>query len=123
MFIKDGKNLSECKVLMKGIIFKENVVDICNLKVVDLVWELMNFLINVYIIDFYVNLNEVVYEYKLGMVDQFLDNYDVVIVVVSYNEYKDLDNQYFKFIMNGSFIFVDLKGIYDFRNDNGLKYW
>lgn len=123
MLIKDGKNPSECKVLMKGITFKENVADIRNSKVADLVRELMNFSINVHITDPHANPNEVAHEYKLGMVDQLSDNYDAVIVAVSHNEYKDLDNQYFKSIMNGSPILVDLKGIYDFRNDNGLRYW
>lgn len=123
MLIKDGKNPSECKVLMKGITFKENVADIRNSKVADLVRELMNYSINVHITDPHANPNEVAHEYKLGMVDQLSDNYDAVIVAVSHNEYKDLDNQYFKSIMNGSPILVDLKGIYDFRNDNGLKYW
>ncbi len=123
MLIKDGKNPSECKVLMKGITFKENVADIRNSKVADLARELMNFSINVHITDPHANPNEVAHEYKLGMVDQLSDNYDAVIVAVSHNEYKDLDNQYFKSIMNGSPILVDLKGIYDFRNDNGLKYW
>lgn len=123
MLIKDGKNPSECKVLMKGITFKENVADIRNSKVADLVRELMNFSINVHITDPHANPNEVAHEYQLGMVDQLSDNYDAVIVAVSHNEYKDLDNQYFKSIMNGSPILVDLKGIYDFRNDNGLRYW
>lgn len=123
MLIKDGKNPSECKVLMKGITFKENVADIRNSKVADLVRELMNFSINVHITDPHASPNEVAHEYKLGMVDQLSDNYDAVIVAVSHDEYKELDNQYFKSIMNGSPILVDLKGIYDFRNDNGLRYW
>lgn len=123
MLIKHGKNPSECKVLMKGITFKENVADIRNSKVADLVRELMNFSINVHITDPHASPNEVAHEYKLGMVDQLSDNYDAVIVAVSHNEYKELDNQYFKSIMNGSPILVDLKGMYDFRGDNGLQYW
>lgn len=70
-----------------GIIFKENVVDICNSKVVEFVREIMQYFINVYIIDFYVFFNEVVKEYKLMLVDNVLDDYDVVIVVVNYMEY------------------------------------
>jgi len=123
MLIKDGKNPSECKVLMKGITFKENVADIRNSKVADLVRELMNYSINVHITDPYANPNEVAHEYKLGMVDQLSENYDAVIVAVSHDEYRNLDNNYFKSIMNGSPILVDLKGIYDFRKDNGLQYW
>ena len=123
MLIKDGKNPSECKVLMKGITFKENVADIRNSKVADLVREMMNFSINVHITDPHASPNEVAHEYKLGMVDQPSGNYDAVIVAVSHNEYKDLDDQYFKSIMNGSPILVDLKGMYDFGKDNGLRYW
>lgn len=70
-----------------GIIFKENVVDICNFKVVDLVREIMQYFINVYIIDFFVLFNEVVKEYKLILVDNVLDDYDVIIVAVNYYVY------------------------------------
>ena len=83
----------------------------------------MNFSINVHITDPHASPNEVAHEYKLGMVDQPSGNYDAVIVAVSHNEYKDLDDQYFKSIMNGSPILVDLKGMYDFGKDNGLRYW
>ncbi len=123
MLIKDGKNPSECKVLMKGITFKENVADIRNSKVADLVRELMNYSINVHITDPHANPNEVAHEYKLGMVDQLSDNYDAIIVAVSHNEYRDLDKEYFKAIMNEHPILVDLKGMYEFEGDNGLQYW
>ncbi|MEL6942072.1 MAG: nucleotide sugar dehydrogenase, partial [Bacteroidota bacterium] len=41
MLIDKGKNPGECKVLVQGVTFKENVADIRNSKVVDLVRELM----------------------------------------------------------------------------------
>ncbi|MEZ5039015.1 MAG: nucleotide sugar dehydrogenase [Saprospiraceae bacterium] len=123
LLIKEGKNPSACKVLVKGITFKENVADIRNSKVVDLVKELMRYSVNVHLTDPYASPNEVAHEYKLTMVDQLSDNYDAVVVAVSHKEYKDLDLAYFKSIMNSKPVLIDLKSMYDYPEDNGMVYW
>ena len=123
LLIKEGKNPSACKVLVKGITFKENVADIRNSKVVDLIKELMRYSVNVHLTDPYASPNEVAHEYKLTMVDQLSDNYDAVVVAVSHKEYKDLDLAYFKSIMNSQPVLIDLKSMYDYPEDNGMVYW
>lgn len=121
--IKKGKNPSECKVLMKGITFKENVSDIRNSKVVDLIKELMGYSINVHITDPHASPNEVAHEYNLSMIDQISNNYDAVVVAVSHKEYLDLDAKYFKSLMGDSPILMDLKGLYPKPKENGMVYW
>lgn len=123
LLIKEGKNPSACKVLVKGITFKENVADIRNSKVVDLVKELMKYSVNVHLTDPYASPNEVAHEYKLTMVDQLSDNYDAVVVAVSHKQYKDLDMAYFKSIMNSQPVLIDLKSMYEYPEDNGMVYW
>ncbi len=123
--IQKGKSPQKTKVLVMGFTFKENVADIRNTKVVDLIRELMEYSINVHLVDPYADPNDVVHEYKLPMMDQPSDNYDAVIVAVNHKEYVQLDNDYFKSIMNGAPILMDLKGIYNQQEveSAGIDYW
>ncbi len=123
MLIKKGKNPSQCKVLVLGITFKENVSDIRNSKVADLIKELMSFSVNVHVSDPHASPNEVAHEYGLAMVDQISDNYDAVIAAVAHDEYKKLDHDYFASIMNGTPILMDLKAMYPEDTKNGLEIW
>lgn len=120
--IEKGKNPSECKVLMMGITFKEDVADIRNSKVVDLIRELMDYSINVHTIDPHASPNEVAHEYKLAMVDTISSNYDAVVVAVAHQEYKTKDVEYFKSIMNGAPILFDLKAVYP-KETEGIDIW
>lgn len=121
ILIEKGKNPGQCKVLLMGITFKENVTDIRNSKVVDLVKEIMNYSINVHITDPYASPNEVAHEYQLSMIDKPEDNYDAVIVAVAHEEYKVLSLIELKGKMNGQPILFDLKGLY--RPSADMEYW
>lgn len=123
--IQKGKSPQKTKVLVMGFTFKENVADIRNTKVVDLVRELMEYSINVHLVDAYASPNDVVHEYKLPMMDKPSDNYDAVVVAVNHKEYVSLDTDYFKSIMNGAPILMDLKGVYDQKDveQAGIDYW
>ncbi len=123
MLIHRGKNPSQTKVLVMGITFKENVADIRNSKVADLVRELMDYAIHVHITDPHASPNEVAHEYKLTLIDQISSGYDAVVVAVNHTDYKALTLDYFKSIMNGTPILIDIKGIYDYPCDNSVTYW
>ncbi len=110
--MEKGKNPRECKVLIKGITFKEDVADIRNSKVVELIRELMDYTLNVHVVDTHASPNEVAHEYKLTLVDDISSDYDAVIVAVAHKEYRSLDLDYFKSIMNEGPILFDLKGVY-----------
>lgn len=69
-----------------GVIFKEDVFDICNLKVIDVVSEFKFFQVYVDFVDLYVFFEEMEYEYGVKFVEIGKD-YDVIIVVVNYCEY------------------------------------
>jgi len=121
--IQKGKSPHECKVLVMGMTFKENVSDIRNSKVADVVHELMEYSINVHITDPYASANDVAHEYKLSMTDNISSDYDAVIVAVSHDEYKDLSDSYFSSIMKEDAILFDLKGLYSASLSNKLDYW
>lgn len=120
--LSKGKNPQDAKVLVKGITFKEDVADIRNSKVADVVRELMKYSINVHLTDPHASPNEVAHEYNLSMVENISSDYDAVLVAVSHEEYKSLDEAYFKNIMGENPILFDLKGIYQ-PSENGMAYW
>ena len=119
--IKSGKNLLKSKILVNGITFKENVSDIRNSKIADVVKELLSYGIAVDVVDPYASAKEVKHEYDLDLADKISPKYDAVIVAVSHKEYENLDEKYFKTILNERGILFDVKGIY--RNKiSGLTY-
>ena len=122
MLIQKNKSPQDSKVLVMGITFKEDVTDIRNSKVVDVIRELMDYSINVHVVDPHASPNEVAHEYKLTMTEKIGSDYDAIIVAVSHEEYKNLDHSYFKSISTGNPILMDLKGIYE-PSQNGLVYW
>ena len=124
VLIQKGKNPSECKILVLGITFKEDVADIRNSKVADLVKELMGYSINVHLMDPHASPNEVAHEYNLTMMDELSSNYDAIVLAVGHKEYKAFSIDYLKSLMNGQPVLFDLKGTYERpREENGMEYW
>ena len=121
--LQKGKNPSSSKVLVMGITFKEDVADIRNSKVVDLVKELMSYSIHVQITDPWASPNQVAHEYKLSLSEQVGKNYDVIVLAVAHQEYKNLGIDFFKEIANGELIFFDLKGLYQEQRSETDYYW
>lgn len=116
------KHLTESKVLVMGITFKENVSDIRNSKVVDVIRELQSYRVNVDVIDPYASKEQVKEEYNIELSVDVSDDYDAVIVAVIHEEYSKLKEDYFKTVLKDDGVFVDLKGI--FKNKiKGFTYW
>ncbi|HNA41432.1 MAG TPA: nucleotide sugar dehydrogenase [Saprospiraceae bacterium] len=122
MLISKGKNPGQCKVLMMGVTFKENVSDIRNSKVVNLIHELMQYSVVVHVVDPHASHNDVAHEYKLVMTENISSDYDAVVVTVGHGEYRSLNEQYFKSIMKENAILMDIKGIYNF-DATDFTYW
>ncbi len=119
--IAAGKNISKSKVLIMGATFKEDVSDIRNSKVSDIVKELKSFGVKVEIVDPHAKNEELIHEYGFGL-SKLGKGYDGVIVAVNHQEYKKLDEKYFKSILSNKGVLVDVKGIY--RNHiKGITYW
>jgi UDP-N-acetyl-D-galactosamine dehydrogenase len=122
MLIQSGKSPQDCKILVMGMTFKEDVSDIRNSKVADLITELMDYSINVDVVDPHASPNEVAHEYKISMVNEISDNYDAVIVSVAHKEYKNKEISYFKSIMNNNPILFDLKAVFP-KSADGISIW
>jgi UDP-N-acetyl-D-glucosamine/UDP-N-acetyl-D-galactosamine dehydrogenase len=121
--LQKDKNPRQTKVLVMGLTFKENVSDIRNSKIADLVRELMNYSINVHLVDPHASPNEVAHAYRMTLMDMPSTQYDAVIVAVGHDEYRLLDISYFKSLMNGAPILLDLKGLYQVKPEDDVDYW
>lgn len=110
--IDQDKSLKRMKVLVMGVTFKENVSDIRNSKVPELIKELMEFSINIDVIDPFADPKEFNKEYGISLVDRPSEIYDAVILAVNHLQYQQLDEDYFKELVGGNGLLYDVKGIY-----------
>ena len=123
MLINKGKVPQKCKVLVRGITFKENVADIRNSKVVDLIRELEEFSVSVDVTDPHASPEEVREEYGIELKNGESNDYDAVIIAVSHNEYQDANARYFNSITSDDPIIMDLKGLYSASDFPEMDYW
>ena len=117
-----GVDIVKGRVLIMGATFKENVSDIRNSKVADVVKELLEFGVEVNVIDPHASSEELKHEYGFGLIEKPSGIYDAVIVAVNHTDYVGLPESYFIDFTTEKAIFADIKGIY--RNKiTKLKYW
>jgi UDP-N-acetyl-D-galactosamine dehydrogenase len=115
-------NLKDCRVLVMGATFKENVSDIRNSKVADVIAELKEFGVHVDVVDPHASPKEIHEEYGFELSPSIEGPYHAVIVAVNHQEYVNLKEAYFQSITHPGAIFADLKGI--FRNKIfSMNYW
>ncbi len=115
-------NIKDCKVLVMGTTFKENVSDIRNSKVADVIWELKRFGLKVDVVDPHASPEEIKEEYGYELAPEIEGPYHAVIVAVSHREYSDLSEEYLKSITMDGALIADLKGLYRDRLKE-LNYW
>lgn len=120
--LKKGKNPSQCRALIMGATFKENVTDIRNSKVFSLYKELKEFHIDVEMVDPLADRHEVEEEYGVKLKQNASGKYDVIIVTVSHDAYKDLVESYFMEISKEDALLVDIKNMYNSKISK-LEYW
>ena len=115
-------NLKECRVLVMGATFKENVSDIRNSKVADVIAELKEFGVHVDVVDPHASPVEIREEYGFELAPSINGPYHAIVVAVNHKEYVQLDEDYFCSITHRGAIFADLKGIFRDRIQQ-LQYW
>lgn len=120
--IAAGKNVLHSKVLVMGVTFKEDVSDIRNSRVADVVTELKSYGLQVDVVDPLASPAHVKHEYGFEMTDKTGTNYDAVIVAVSHKQYSNMGEDYFRNILAGDGILIDVKGLYRKKIKN-LNYW
>jgi UDP-N-acetyl-D-galactosamine dehydrogenase len=111
--IEKGKNPGDCKALVMGITFKEDVSDIRNSKVADLIKEIADYSITVDTVDPHADAAEVHHEYGITMADGIGNDYDVILIAVGHQEYKEMSKSELQAISKDDLILFDIKGIKD----------
>lgn len=115
-------NLKDCRVLIMGATFKENVSDIRNSKVADVITELKEFGVKVEVVDPYASPEDIKEEYDFELSPSIEGPYHGVVVAVNHKEYMKLDENYFQSITHEGAVFADLKGMFR-EKIKSLNYW
>lgn len=122
LIISKQKEITNSRVLVMGMTFKEDVTDIRNSRVIDILDELDKYNVKYDVVDAYADKEEVKEEYNVEMADAPKGKYDAIIVAVNHKPYIEMNESYFKELSNDNGILIDIKGI--FRNKiKDLTYW
>lgn len=127
ILIKADKKVKGSKVLIMGATFKENVPDLRNSKVFELIRELQDFGIKVYVFDPIVKDVDCE-EREINFIEDLGSNspYDCIVLAVKHKVFLDNFNlEYYKNLMNQPYVLIDIKGIYDKKEaeSQGFIYW
>jgi UDP-N-acetyl-D-galactosamine dehydrogenase len=118
--------ISEAKILVQGITFKENVADIRNSKVIDLIKELKDYSIEIDVVDNLANGDEVKKAYGITLVGKLRPPYDAVVLAVPHDIYKKQTVNEIESLCKNNLFFFDLKGVFrkEIQTDQPNKlYW
>jgi len=110
LMIKKDIEVKNSDVLIMGVAFKENCIDVRNTKVIDIANTLKGYDINITLFDPLVDPIDVKHEYGWDSVTQLDKNkcYDAVVIAVSHNEFLKIDPH--KLCKENKVIF-DVKGM------------
>jgi UDP-N-acetyl-D-galactosamine dehydrogenase len=111
LLIENNVSIKGAKVLILGITFKENCPDIRNSKVIDVYNELIQFGVNVDVLDPHADTLQVFNEYKINLTKEISNMYSGLILAVAHDEFLNID--YTKFKIENNCIIYDLKSFLD----------
>jgi UDP-N-acetyl-D-galactosamine dehydrogenase len=125
--IKAGKAVQDSKVLILGLTFKENVPDLRNSRVVDIINELREYDVTVFVHDPRADGEEAREEMGLAITDlQDLPQADAIVLAVAHREYAELrDDELRALCAPSQAVFIDVKNLRDRRALEflGFSYW
>lgn len=115
--LKTRMNITESKVLIMGLTFKENCPDIRNSKVFDIIQELHEFNINVEVYDPWVDVSDIPEDKNINLVDRLEKNtYAAIIIAVSHECFSELGLNEVRSFGTKNSLFYDLKDIFQTSN-------
>ncbi|MBT1064585.1 Vi polysaccharide biosynthesis UDP-N-acetylglucosamine C-6 dehydrogenase TviB [Bowmanella sp. Y26] len=108
--LKKRIQVSDAKVLVMGLTFKENCPDLRNTKVIDIVDELQEYDVQADVYDPWVDPKEAMHEYGIQPVTQLVPGkYDAVILAVAHQEFKAMTPEAFRKLLKAEGVIYDLK--------------
>lgn len=126
MLIDNDIKVKNTNVLVLGLTFKEDCLDLRNSKVVDIIEGLRSYGMSVTILDPVADKEEAKREYELEILNNLeenLENYDVIIGAVKHKEFNKIKiEELYKGEQEK--ILLDLKGIFNKKEvENKYVYW
>ncbi len=116
-------NLKDCRVLVMGATFKENVSDIRNSKVADVIAELKEFGVGVDVVDPHASPEEISEEYDFELAESIEGPYHGIVVAVNHTGVCQIwMRPISEALLTPGAVFADLKGIYRNKIDS-FNYW
>jgi UDP-N-acetyl-D-galactosamine dehydrogenase len=126
MLSRAGVPLSQARVGILGLTFKENVPDLRNSRIPDIINELTEFGIRPLVHDPLGNPEEASREYGVSLCDwSEFKNLDALIVAVAHRKYLELGIDNLLALVRDGGVVVDVKSVLDpaRMNKRGLSYW
>lgn len=113
--LQAGKNSSQCKVLVLGCSFKENIGDTRNSKVFDIVKELVDYSVQIDLVDPHANTNAFnPTAIKIQKNIPEYSKYDAIIMAVKHDAFKIWSLEKLKFISKDNQLYLfDVKAFYE----------
>ena len=91
LMLKKQIDVSQSKILMMGLTFKENCTDLRNTRVIDMIRELSDFGITIDVYDPWVDKTEAQHKYDITLIEEPENNqYDAIILAVSHHQFASL---------------------------------
>ena len=109
--LKNGKNPSNCKVLVMGVTYKEGTSDIRNSKVPQLIKELKEYSIEVDVADPRANEKDLLADFNITLSKELSNDYNAIVIATAHEEYKNLNFDFFKTHSCDQIFVFDVKGI------------
>lgn len=124
--INSGCKISEARVAVLGVTYKENCSDVHDTKVINLINELTAYGIHVLVHDPIANQKDVMQLFKINLTKwDKLINLNAIIIAVADKEYIKLDVQQFARMLAPKGVIMDIKGIIDVKKiqNLGITVW
>lgn len=110
------------RALLMGITYKENIDDIRNSRIAEMVGLLEREGMSVDVTDPHADPDKVYAMYGIRPVPALRPPYDLIVVAVAHDDYRGLDDAYFRSISRGAALLGDIRGLYKGRIKS-LGYW
>jgi UDP-N-acetyl-D-galactosamine dehydrogenase len=118
LMIKKCLSITQSKVLIMGITFKENCPDIRNSRVIDVIIELQDFGVNVDVYDPWANVEDVDHEYGIKLIgtenELCISSYNAVVLAVAHKQFETI-----QFNRTDKQIIFDIKTLFDQEKVDG----
>ncbi len=110
LMMNRGILVSDSRILVMGLTFKENCPDIRNTRVVDVIQELGNYGASVDVWDPWVNADEVRLEYGIDVTGTPVEGtYDAVILAVSHREFQEMGVERIRALGKANHVLYEVK--------------